>query len=406
MFVLLAGCQPEKKQLPPLSETYNRNDKKPFGGYVAYNHLKKLFNDKFIELNTDPFDTKWREIKSFSSGPKYSLYMIVTKNLYLDFSEAEAMVNYVKEGNDLFISADYIGDDLLDRIGCETERYNEVVNEVNGKMHDTYVRMFFGKGFDTKKFSYYYYPFFNSFSNYDSSSCRVLGVNETGQPNYVLFFIGNGRLYLHAAPRTFGNYFLLTANNYEYFENVISYLRFNPKNIYWDEFYASHSARRRPGDDNGSGDGNDGSFSSFSVINKNPPLLWAFWLSLIALLLYVLFNIKRRQRVIKEIPPNINTTVAFTETVGRLYLQKKDNKNISEKIITYFYEHIRNKYFLNTAHVNDEFINNLAGKSGVPVEKAKKLFNTIADVRSAEKVSDIDLLSLNEQVENFYKNKT
>jgi hypothetical protein len=68
-----------------------------------------------------------------------------------------------------------------------------------------------------------------------------------------------------------------------------------------------------------------------------------------------LFDSKRRQRIIKPLQPNINTSVAFTETVGRLYLQKKDNRNIADKMITYFLEHIRNQYFLNTNQLNDEF---------------------------------------------------
>lgn len=402
--MLLAACRHDS-EVPSLNETFGKNDKRPFGSYVAYNHFGKLFGDRFIESNKEPFDRMWNSIKSYSSGTKYSLFMLITKNLYVDFSEADAMMTYVREGNDLFISADFIDQQLLDKIGCEADRSAEVMSQVTGKMHDTWVQMFFGKDFEAKKYGYYYYPFFNSYTDFDSSSARVLGVNEIGKPNFIVFFIGSGRLYLHAAPRTFGNYFLLTGNNYEYYENVLSYLRFHPKYIYWDEFYTNHASRRR--DDTGDGENSgSGGFSSFSVINKNPPLLWAFWLSVIAIVLYVLFNMKRRQRVIREIQPNVNTTVAFTETVGRLYLQKKNNKNISEKIITYFYEHIRNKYFLNTTHVNDEFINNLAGKSGVPVEKTRELFATIAMIKADEKVSDVDLLTLNGQIENFYKNKT
>jgi hypothetical protein len=230
-------------------------------------------------------------------------------------------------------------------------------------------------------YSYFYYPFRNSFYNYDSIYTKPLGVNETGKPNYLVFFLGSGRLYLHAAPRSFSNYFLLTQNNHQYLKNVFSYLRPEPKNIYWDEF------------------------SSLNVIKKYPSLLWAFWLSVVTLILYVLFNIKRRQRIINEIKPNVNTTMAFTETVGRLYFQKKDNKNIAEKTITYLYEHIRNKYFMNTSTVNQEFIETLSRKSGTDIAVTQKLFDTISQVQSQEQLTDVELLLLNEQVENFYKNR-
>ncbi len=117
-------------------------------------------------------------------------------------------------------------------------------------------------------------------------------------------------------------------------------------------------------------------------------MLWAFWLAIITLLLYVIINIKRKQRVINEVKSPANTTVNFTETVGRLYLQKKNNKNIAEKMITYFYEHIRNSYFLNVTTVNNEFINSLSGKSGVPIEITQKLFTAIDSINSGKNINE------------------
>ena len=114
---------------------------------------------------------------------------------------------------------------------------------------------------------------------------------------------------------------------------------------------------------------------------------------------------KRKQRVINIVKPNANTTVTFTETVGRLYLQKKNNSHIAEKMITYFYEHVRKKYFIGTAIINDEFINSLSGKSGVSKEKTQQLFSLIERIQSDENVDDTELLLLNTEIENFYKNQ-
>ncbi len=188
-------------------------------------------------------------------------------------------------------------------------------------------------------------------------------------------------------------------------QNVLSYLRFEPKNIYWDEYYSSkdYSDQKKV---NSKENKNKDAFSSLKVINKNPPLRWAFWLSILALLVYILVNIKRRQRVINEAEQNKNTTVSFTETIGRLYLEKKDNKNIAEKMITYFYEHIRNNYFLNTSQVNNDFINTISRKSGVDIDFTKKLFSTIDTLQDGRSVSDAELLSLNEMIQKFYKNRT
>jgi len=126
---------------------------------------------------------------------------------------------------------------------------------------------------------------------------------------------------------------------------------------------------------------------------------------LISLLLYILFGGKYLQRVIAQRKPNENTTVTFTETIGRLYLQHRDNKNIADKMITYFNEYIRNTYFLNTNHFNDDFVTVLSRKSGLPKEQVDTLYRSIIATQGTASVTDYQLLSLHEQIQNFYKNK-
>ena len=413
--LLATGCHKQQtRSLPLLNETYRKNDTKPFGGYVAYNHFKKVFNDAFVETINDPFNVEWKRIKDYSAETQYSLYFLVAKNIQMSEEETDAVVDFIKAGNDMFISADYIDPRLLEKIKCETQRLNEIINEVHGTMKQTSVALPSEpinpagdprSSVNSTSYAYYYYPFLNYFSDFDSTHTRILGVNEKGQPDYIIMYIGKGRLYLHAAPRVFSNYFLLTAANYHYLENILSWLRFEPKNIYWDEYYKNQDfTRNKKGSGDGQGDTNN--FSSFNVIKNNPPLLWAFWLAIIALLLYILVNIKRKQRVINDVKPNTNTTVTFTETVGRLYLQKKNNKNIADKMITYFYEHVRNNYFVNTAQVSPEFMNTLSKKSGVPIAVTQELFGSIERVNSSRNISDAELLRLNELIQKFYKKRT
>jgi len=394
------NCQQNKKSLPALSESYRRTDKLPFGSFIAYHGFKSEFPDYWINVAEKPFNETWKALKSESTNT-YSLYFLVTKNLILSIDEVNAMIEYVKAGNDLFISADYLDEKLLDAIYCTINRKGEIISEVNGKMHDTYVSMFYGSDFNSSKYSYYYFPFLNYFNSYDPSITKVLGVNELNLPNYIVIFSGRGRLYLHLAPRIFSNYFLLTKDNYNYFENVTAYLRFNPQYIYWDEYYKEFSSTRNKNNLN-----NDGQFSSLEVINQNPPLLWAFYLALAAILLFVLFNIKRKQKVIEVVEPNKNSTVAFTETVGRLYLQHKNNRNIAEKMITYFFEYLRKKYFINTSEITPQFINSLSGKSGVDQKETEKLFEMINNFQQQDEVMDEELLDLNLKIENFKKQKT
>jgi hypothetical protein len=141
------------------------------------------------------------------------------------------------------------------------------------------------------------------------------------------------------------------------------------------------------------------------VISENAPLRWAFYIALAGILFFVAFNIKRRQRRIEVINPNKNTTVEFTETIGRLYLQRKDNRNIAEKMVTYFYEFLRKKYFITTSAIDTGFINSLSGKSGVDKKETQELFELINKIQKEEDVSDEDVLELNLKIENFKKSK-
>ena len=142
-----------------------------------------------------------------------------------------------------------------------------------------------------------------------------------------------------------------------------------------------------------------------STIFKYPPLKWAFWISLMLLLLYILFNGKRRQRIVPIIKPVQNSSVAFAEAIAGLYLKEKNNKIIADKMITYFNEYIRSRYFLNTNIANHDFLMALSRKSGVVLNKTETLYRTMQQVSDSIEIDDFILLNLNEQIQQFYKNK-
>jgi hypothetical protein len=408
---VLFSCNRDEANLPSLKESYAREEKKPFGGYVAFQQLRNIFRDNYLQSCYENFHTTWTSNYQPGSDGNHALYILVTKDLFLSDEDESSMLEYVREGNDLFISADFIDYGLLDALEINVERSQEIANELTGMMRVTKAAMTNTIQQSSESYRYFYYPLLNYFSGLDSTKSRVLGFNESGKPNFVVLFIGRGRVYLHAAPRTLSNYFLLTNNNYQYLSTLAGYFRSGPRFLYWDEFYkhknyssrkqqGSRSSNRRGGEDS---DEND--FSSFNVINEHKELKWAFWLGLLLLLLFAIFNMKRKQRIIPKVEPNTNTTVAFTETIGRLYLQKKNNKNIAEKMITYFFDHIRNNYFLTTNIINHTFMVTLARKSGVPIQQIESLFRTINSIQTSDDVEDFQLLSFNEQVQNFYKTK-
>ncbi|MBK8608668.1 MAG: hypothetical protein IPL84_01595 [Chitinophagaceae bacterium] len=382
---LFTGCGSNLKKRPSLVETYAKKDIKPFGADIAFRQVRALYNGNTIRESRLPFYNTWQNINDTGA-----LYICVTPKLFLNTEEVEAMMAYVHAGNSLFISAGAIDDLLLDEIGCGQEYIGPLIESMAGEMKNTAVRA----ADDTAtKYPYYYYPFQNYFTGIDSSNTRILGYNDSRQPNSIVHFYGSGKLYLHCEPRAFSNYFLLTKNNYQYLNKMLAFTQNVPQHVYWDDYYHKLNRRRNSSTE----------FSTFSEIMKHPALKYAFWLSFLLLGLYILFGGKLLQRVIKELKPNENTTVTFTETIGRLYLQKKDNKNIADKMITYFNEYIRNTYFLSTNHINEEFIMMLSRKSGVSRDAVDTLYRSILATQGSASVNDYQLLSLNEQIQHFYK---
>lgn len=386
--VLLAGCS-RKRPAVSLQETYSKKDTKPFGASIAYRQVASMYDANMVQDKKRDFKDTWENISDTGA-----LYICLAPKLYITDEEVYAMMEYVEAGNSLFVSAAMIDQLLLDEVGCR-EIYNDPeIDELVGEMVNTSVSAVAQPG---STYGYYYYPFQNYFTNIDSSKTHVLGYNAGGQPNLVVYFHGKGKLYLQCDPRAYSNYFLLKEDNYQYLKSTLAFTENKPQHVYWDDYYYKLRYRRNSSSEK--------DFSSLNEVMKNPPLKTAFYLSLILLALYILFGGKRLQRIIKQLKPNENTTVTFTETIGRLYLQKKDNKNISDKMVTYFNEYIRNTYFLNTGQVNDDFIMMLSRKSGVGKDQVDTLYRTITATQNSAVVNDYQLLSLQEQIQNFYKKR-
>ncbi|HNP23304.1 MAG TPA: hypothetical protein PKM63_04320 [Panacibacter sp.] len=158
--------------------------------------------------------------------------------------------------------------------------------------------------------------------------------------------------------------------------------------IYWDEYYKS---------------GREGAETPLRFFLSKTPLKWALYLTIIVLLLYVFFEMKRKQRPIPVIELLKNSTLEFVETVSGVYLSRHDNNSIASKKIQFWFDRIRNRYYLSTNDTGEYFVLQLQKKSGV----SKKLIDTIlhnikrADAQPA--VTDDLLMKLCTDIDEFYR---
>lgn len=326
---------------------------------------------------------------------KEAVYFCIARNLFLDDAEVEFILNRVYEGNSLFFSAAYIDRRLMDAISCAMDEGVDSTFSPDG-LADTRVRVIKGLADgSSSSYGYFYRPFIRYFSTINPRYARVLGYNGNGTPNCIVFFWGKGKLFLHTAPRAFSNYFLLLGNNYRYFESFLKVLGDKPSHIYWDDYY--RMAVRNPHSANGS--------SAIGELLKYPPLAWALFLVAGLFGLYVIFNSKRRQRKIRIISPNENSSVAFSETIARLYMTEGNHKSIAQKMATHFQEFVRTNYYLNAHIRNEELVSALSRKSGVEEAHTRSLLAAINKLENAREITDKELFQLHFQIQEFYKNR-
>lgn len=324
-----------------------------------------------------------------------SLYINISNKYLAGEEDASALLNYVYNGNTAFIAAENIDSTLLFRLSTviTSDPWMDIIDGVLFKK--TSISLLPDELSEKDSFSYFYMPFSNYFSASDGDKSRITGYGKNGNANFLVFFWGKGRLYLHCEPKAFSNYFLLTGNNYLYMTQIMQMIEEKPAAIYWDEYYSKINFK----------DNNQNDASAIGALLKQPPLANAFWLLIILLILYILINGKRKQRVVPIIEPIENTSVAFTEAVAGVYMAEKNNKNIADKMISYFNEHIRSRYFLHMYAENNDQVSLLSRKSGVSTEQVKALYEHIQFINNANEVSDTALLTLNQRIQNFYKNR-
>lgn len=377
-----------------MKEEYGYISKKPFGAFIAYERVFELFSNHNLSVNRQPLSSPLLSMASDTTDEGYAIYLLITRDLVLTAEEVVHILQYIREGNDFFISAEHIDSKLLNALFCEV---HNPPSETASEMQDTHVGIHFSKQMSDLEFGYFYFPFGNYLQKYQNDHTRILGVNDKGLPNYALVFLGEGRIYLHLAPRALGNYFLMSGKNYQYLDVVLNYLRLEPDVVYWDEYYKHLSPaenRRRLLDRQP-----EVQFSSFGVVMKYPSLKWAFLLSVFGLLLFLLFSMKRRQRAVPLVLKEGNESKAFAKTLGQLYALKKNNKYLAEKMIHYIYE---NK------DAGKMSVSESSLKRGLPSlvlgsenKTAVALSSFIKKLESVNHISDADLLKLNKLIEHY-----
>ena len=359
------------------SISFEKNDKIPFGTYVLYNLMNDIYGKELFFVNNRSLYEFFEQREKVQK----SNLIIISNEIELSDIDIDVLLQYVADGNNVFISAMYIQNRLLDSLNLQIEY-------VFHNSNDTISCYFVNPNLKSEnKFQFHKNVTKNYFLISDESTTTILAVNDEKEPNFVKISFGNGFFYIHNQPFVFTNYYLLTEKNYEYVFKALSYL---PKTTtYWDEYFKPNRKKINS--------------SPLRVIFDSPALRIAYFLLIIGGILYMLFIGKRKQRIIPIIKPLTNTSIEFNETIARLYLHKKNHKDIALKKYKYFLEKIRTTYFITTNEFTIKNIEKISEKTGVKIEILNKIFNHLKIIQQQQAISEQELFRFNNLIEMFWK---
>lgn len=390
--VLLTGCSKTNWY-----ENFREKEKSPFGTYILRNEIGNLFDQSDIEyLDRNIYD--YISEGYLLEAEPYANYICIKRSAYkLTKQEYEEVLKFAALGNHVFFSLNYFDEDLQKMLEIETKNLDAQVFSIENLRSLQGQLELSNSTFKDTIFSYDRNLRRHYFSKYNSKRTAVLGTQEIDgktQPNFLKVYHGKGAVYVHTQPIAFTNYYMLKATKV-YAENVLSYLPDNT--VIWDPMIRSSKYNANKSEDK---------TSVFKFFWQHEPLQWSLYVAFFGLLLFMIFNARRKQRAIPEITPLKNSTVEFTHTIANLYFKEEDHKNAVAKKIQFFLEKIRTKYFISTNNLNEAFIETLASKSGNDIQKTRYLIRTIISLDKKSECTSEELIRLNILIENFLNPNT
>ncbi|MBG47249.1 MAG: hypothetical protein CML05_03050 [Pseudozobellia sp.] len=365
--------------------SYVNDHKIPYGTKVFTDFIETEFPES-EQVYSPPFDflTKNDSVQG--------TYIFINEKVNFGDTELYTLLDWVDQGNTAYIASNDFEEHLLDTLNLTTNTLFSDFENFGGYKHylvNPHLKL--DKGFQFEKDHHVSY-----FPKDSLLNAKILGTvakekdslsEEARHPNVISLKHGQGEIILSTFPKAFTNYFILKKENREYTSGLLSYFD-GSKKLYFDNHHKS---------------GKSFYTSPMYIFLNYKEFKWAYYLVLIGVIIYIIFEGKRKQRAIPVIRPLTNQTLAFTRTIADMYYESSDADAIARYKMEHFLEYVRNKFYLPTRELNEEFYTNLAARSGQPKDEIKKLFQLVIKLQQQTRIDNGDLQELNRQIEQFKK---
>jgi len=376
VLLLIYSSPPPVDWLP----SYEQNDSRPLGSKVFYDQVKKS-NADWKEVNSPPFEV-------IAEAPQFGTYAFINSYFASDPDETALLLDWVREGGHLFISASTIPTVFLDSLRIKEEFFPESFELERQFSLSLLSPMVLSDSITYDKFhngEYYEWG--------DSVEVTTLGkisdVKDpeptSAKPNFIQLKEGKGLVTLHAFPEVFSNYFLLDSANKAYTEQVLGTWDLD-RPILLDHYIKAGKLTHS---------------SPLYLILGNRYLKAAYFTCWVLLVLWVVFEGKRKQKAIKVITPLQNQSLEFAKTISSIYLNRKDMSELGQLQIKLFWDYCRTKFNLQAEENTAETAMSLTAKSGVDVDLTQDLVRKLTFFKAKSHLNSEDILQIHQLIEAF-----
>lgn len=376
VILLFAWLRPEKMDWSP---SFSPDRTIPFGTKVLFNELNSI-RPETIERSVRPVYNTLGEM----TRPDSTIYFFLNAQFEPAPLDIETLLEFVAQGNTAFIASTSITSALLDTLHIRQEY--EYIGSVNA------TEWFYEDNIDltlTSKSEQEWPAAVASGYNWfilEDSTHTILGHVDQQHPIFVRCPFGEGQIYLHAFPYVFSNYHMLYQENHSYVSSVIGEV--SPSAVWlWDTYYLNATGGRAQ--------------SPLAALNRYESFRWAYWLSILVVLIFIVFTAKRRQRVIPVIEPRRNTTLDFVQTIGDLYYHRSDHADLINKKIRILQAQLLKKYRVLIKDFSEEEAQEIAIRSGLQVGKVSPLFAFVRQLISHPESQSETVFKLQASLDQF-----
>ena len=384
----------EIKHVPDVNwnQDYQYNSQEPHGAWAFQKLLKQSYGEENVSLYT--------EIDSFENKDK-QLYINYGKRITIPLNKQNELFRFLENGNSiLFISeAIYANSDTLSTNDLDFEFYRDSLSRVQFLNEDSisYTFKFYNKNInkaaEISKIGYY-------MDSYTDSMIQSIAQIDDSLSVFYKRPHFNSDIYVYSDPNNFSNIAANQSDYLDHFNQVFGHFDANQiildnpsrSEILQNQYGGSHNqyGSQNPYVDK----------SPLQYILSQPALTWAYYITLLGVLLYIIFRGKRKQRIIPITQFNHNTSLEYIDTISQVFLSQKQNRKLIEHIESIFYHNVRKKYFIDRNH--REFEQTFIQKSKIDENDVKYVLDKFKNAQDGYEFTDTQLHSLFKKLELIY----